>query len=197
MSFLSGEFFLNRRPNSGAVVLIRSLWVTVVMGSLALALRERLSDGATWYISLPHREVLREMLPWLGAIFGATYAGLYSRFASQWTYLAGLYNQLMAAAVQPPPAPDPERERVLSAWRAGFIEDAEDLHLATRPLYAGVILSLLEYPGVKQSYESHTAGGGRRLATLEQRCRDALAAEEVRQLARWNQHSGGQSAPAR
>lgn len=190
MSILSGEFILTRRPNSGAVILIRSLLITGVLGLAALGLRERLSDGATWHLTLPHRDVLRDMLPWLGAIFAATYAGLYSRFASQWTYLAGLYNQMMAAAAQTPAAPDPEREEVLAAWRAGFIEDAEDLHLATRPLYAGVILSLLEYPGVRETYEANTAGGRPRLAALEKRCRQALAAEESRRLA---SHSRGET----
>jgi hypothetical protein len=180
--YLSGQCLLNRRPNSGAVILTRSLWVTILVGVAALALMERLSTDATWRLALPHRDIFRDLLPWLGAIFGATYAGLYSRFASQWTYLAGLYNQLMATAIQRTAGIDQEQGKILAAWRAGFIEDAEDLHLATRPLYAAVILSLLKYPGVKDSYVQHTAGGEPRLLALEQRCREALATDEARRV---------------
>lgn len=69
-----------------------------------------------------------------GATFGATYAALYTRFSSQWTYLAGLYNQLMATQAHAPIDNDPERAGIYLAWEAAFIEDADDLHLSTKPI---------------------------------------------------------------
>lgn len=173
---LSGEWLLTNRANGGSVILARALWVTAIVGAIAVGLRERLAAGATWCPAFPHIDTLRDTLPWLGAIFGAAYAALYARFASQWTYLAGLYNQLMAtAALMPTPStPGSRQQEILAKWRAGFIEDAEDLHLATRPMFAAVILSLLGDEAVKDAYACHTAGGRQRLARLEARCRKAL-----------------------
>jgi hypothetical protein len=180
LSWASGEFYLARRPNSGTVVLIRTLWVTGLLTLAALGARERLAHGATWQLAWPHREIMMQLVPWVGAIFGATYAGLYARFASQWTYLAGLYNQIMAVAAQTDSKIHSNRDDVLAAWRAGFIEDAEDVHLARRPLYAGVILSFAQKPGVRSAYAEFTAGGAERLARLEEQCRLALAKEHIR-----------------
>ncbi len=36
-------------------------------------------------------------LPTFGAIFAAVYFALYARFASQWSYLANLYNKIKEA----------------------------------------------------------------------------------------------------
>jgi len=177
---LSGEFFLNNRPNSGTVIACRTLWTTSLIYLITLLVYERLAPCSTWQASLPHADTLRTTLPWLGAIIAAVYAGFYSRFASQWAYLAGLYNQIMAAAAQQPTLPLDEQNRVLASWRAGFIEDAEDLHLATKPSYAGVITSFLTKEGVRDAYHRNTAGGEKRLSELERRCNQAINEEESR-----------------
>jgi hypothetical protein len=118
-------------------------------------------------------------MPWCGAIIAGVYAGLYSRFSSQWTYLAGLYNQIMAAAVQQQSWSDEQRD-VLAKWRAGFLEDAEDLHLATRPMFAAVILSFLRYDGVREAYAPNTVGGADRLDRLIGRCEDSIIRADQR-----------------
>lgn len=99
LSVLSG-LLLARQPNSGLIVFIRALWITVLVMLLTLILKERLAEGATWYPALPHRETRND--PVSGAVFGGAHAALYSRFSSQWTYLAGLYNQIMTTAAQAP-----------------------------------------------------------------------------------------------
>lgn len=171
---LFGEFFLDKRPNGGAVIVRRTAWTTTIIYLVTLVVYERLAVGATCRLSLPHADTLRATLPWLGAIAAAMYAASYSRFASQWTYLANLYNQMMAAAAAQPTSPSEESKRALAAWRAGFIEDAEDLHLATKPSYAGVIRSLLSREDVRDVYIRSAFGGEARLANLERRCNKAL-----------------------
>jgi hypothetical protein len=177
---LSGEFFLSNRPNSGTVIARRTMWTATLIYLITLLACERLARCSTWHPSLPHADTLRNTLPWLGAIIAAVYAGFYSRFASQWTYLAGLYNQIMAAAAQQPTLPLDEQNRILASWRAGFIEDAEDLHLATKPSYAGVIMSFLTMEGVREAYDQNTAGGEKRLSELERRCADSIEEEKNR-----------------
>lgn len=69
-------------------------------------------------------------LPWLGATIAASYAASYSRFASQWVYLAELYNQIKAAELSIPEVLTPAQVLVFAEWKAGFLEDCETLHLA-------------------------------------------------------------------
>jgi hypothetical protein len=82
-------------------------------------------------------------LPWIGAIFGFTYVALYARFSSQFAYLAGVYNQIMATQAQiagtaPTPAQqDPDSNEKIQIWMAGFVEDRLDLHLDRRSSSGG------------------------------------------------------------
>jgi hypothetical protein len=102
-----------------------------------------------------------QTLPWFGAFFTGVYVALYSRFSSQWTYLAGLYNQIMAVLARPESDP-----RVMAGWKAGFIEDADDLHLALKPMYAVIIKKLAEEEDVVKDFEDDAPGGKQRLQEL-------------------------------
>jgi hypothetical protein len=99
-----------------------------------------------------------------GALFAAVYAGLYARFSSQWSYLANVYNQIKAAESRG--GCDASR---LAEWKAGFIEDAQDLHLALKPLFASVIRAWGSEAEVKGSFETYAPGGALRLAKLMSR----------------------------
>ena len=97
IDFVSGEKFLDwfKRPNGGGMVFFRSLWVTFLIFWMALWLRSVFR--ATWPLTFVPSQLfhgLPETLPWIGAIFAFTYAALYARFSSQWTYLAGFFNQI-------------------------------------------------------------------------------------------------------
>lgn len=88
----SGEHLLKSRPNSGTVIFVRSLLTTIIVYSFTILLKEGLAPDAIWW-TINYREltkVVSETLPWIGAIFAASYAALYTRFASQWAYLASL-----------------------------------------------------------------------------------------------------------
>ena len=166
-NYLSGEFILKRYPNGGLAVLLRSLWITVILYSIAIAIKSRIAPHATWSPSIAvARDLISNTMPWFGAIFAGVYAALYARFASQWSYLANLYNQIMCTQVQCD-ASGTMHHGAMALWQAGFIEDAEALHLARKPMFASVIVSMLGNDKVRDAYTKYTPGGSARLETLE------------------------------
>jgi hypothetical protein len=105
------------------------------------------------------RQQLIENAKWFGAIFGGAYAALYARFSSQWTYLAGVYNQMKAAQARK----DCD-EQTLAEWRAGFIEDCDELHLVRKPMFASIVAAMLSDDAplvetVRAMFDKHTPGG--------------------------------------
>ena len=143
---VSGEFLLNGRPNSGAVVLARAVMVSTALFLLAIGIYSYLDPQSVFGFSWQNgTQLVRSNFAWYGAILGAVYAALYSRYSSQWQYLAGLYNQLMAAEDVNPRGclSGLQRERRVLWWHA-FIVDAKDLHLALKPSFATAIASLLQ-----------------------------------------------------
>lgn len=113
-------------------MVLRAVWIGVLGYFATIVVTELLRPNTAWVFSLTAlRSAIFENLKVGGAIFAGAYTALYARFASQWSYLAGVYNQIMAAQVRVAP-PDSEGRRALEFWKAGFIEDAEDLHLATK-----------------------------------------------------------------
>lgn len=143
---LSGEWLLRHRANSGGVIIARAAIVSTLTFLLAIGVLSWLEPHSRLVFSkVVFAKLVREHLVWFGAIFGGAYAALYSRFSSQWQYLADLYNQLMQAEDARPRATlkGAERERRVLWWHA-FIADAKDLHLALKPTFAFAVLTLLE-----------------------------------------------------
>ncbi|HEX2451656.1 MAG TPA: hypothetical protein VHJ69_10965 [Gemmatimonadales bacterium] len=104
---------------------------------------------------------------WLGGILAAVYAALYARFAAQWTHLAGLYNQIKAAEVRAAESDTEKTKQALANWKAGFIEDADALHLATKPMFAVIIRHWLAEEVVRSEYLAYGLYGQQRLPQLE------------------------------
>lgn len=162
VSQLSAEFILNRLPNGGTVILLRSLWTGGLLNLFALMLLNLLDPRLSWQPSFKQFETqIVSTLPWTGAILGAVYASLYARFASQWSYLAGVYNQIKAAECA-----SSCNGRALAEWKAGFMEDAEDLHLARKPVFASIIHAWAKQSEVMECYLKHVPGGERRFEVL-------------------------------
>jgi hypothetical protein len=169
LEMLSGEYLLInfRFPNGGTVVFLRAAHVTLILFFGAIAAINWLDPNRgcnfSWY---ELRLQTIQHVPWMGAIFVTVYALLYARFASQWTYLAGVYNQIKAAQVRTEIVPD-----VLAEWKAGFIEDADDLHLLRKPMFASIAnVWLKEGEGaspVKINLEKHMPGGKHRCERIE------------------------------
>jgi hypothetical protein len=146
-----------------------------------LFLKEVLLPQATWHFSLKELfKIVGETLQWLGTIFAASYAALYTRFSSQWIYLADMYNKIMAAQASQSVMTD-DSKRTFEVWKSAFIEDAEEVHLATKPGYAGIILSWLKIPEVRMAYIDNTPGGIVRLKRLEKLVKDAFEQEHKKQ----------------
>lgn len=148
--------------NGGAVILARSLWVPVPCFALLTALHLAgiwiAGDAMPFSDTVDFRKWLMERLrferPLLLTIIAGAYTALYTRFASQWQYLADLYNQIKAKEIDisvntaasphadhnhtllpgtgiPSPAVI-EPRRLLSEWKYGFAVDAEYLHLSEK-----------------------------------------------------------------
>lgn len=175
LEIVTFEFFLTRlkMANGGGVIVLRSVLTALFIYLTALGLRNLFDASRTWWFSeVQFRLQLIETLPWYGAIFAAIYAGLYARFASQWTYLANVYNQIKAAECRKECMDTP-----LAEWKAGFIEDAEELHLIGKGVFAAVVRSWGKNEEVKEQFVKNAPGGAVRFAKVLRR------AEAV-----WQQH---------
>jgi hypothetical protein len=171
---LSCETILKYIPNGGTAVIIRSSVISILLYAIAITIKSGLAPNAILTFDFTElKSVISETIPWFGAIFAGVYVALYSRFASQWNYLASLYNQIMATAIQTPPN-NPDAEDNLHRWQAAFIEDAEDLHLASKPMFASIIKGLLEDEKIRTYFRDHAPGGEKRLRALEERVSKAL-----------------------
>jgi len=127
-------------------------------------------------------------LPWVGAIFAFTYAALYARFSSQWTYLAGFYNQIMATQAQiagtaPTAAQsNPNSNEKIQIWKAAFVEDAQDLHVATKKMFSLAVWFMLEEPAVFDIFVKYTVNGPERLQELVNALKDAIGESNLRAM---------------
>lgn len=158
---LTAEWLLKDRANGSAVVIARSAWVSLLIYLLALALQEGVDPHRGPHFDwVRARELLSDHVPWLGAIFAGTYVAFYSRFASQWKYLADLFNQQQATAVQVAVGASKSANEAYRTWEACFIEDAVSLHLARKPMFAEAILQALENPRTRAIYCRWALSGG-------------------------------------
>ena len=139
-------------PNGGTIIICRSVQITIMMYLLGLVLRSLFNAAWPWHFDFGALwQNGAETVPWLGAIFAAVYVALYARFASQWSYLAGEYNQIRQTLAT---WKDPTKDNAnhLNLWRAGFIEDALDLHLATKPMFGPYLLRMLDVNDDEMQY---------------------------------------------
>src|SRR5262249_54481309 len=128
---------------------------TVILFVLAIAAFDCAQPTSAWVFDRQefHRDIA-EHFAWLGPIFAAVYAALYARFAAQWGYLSGTYNQIKAAEASKANA----SAAALASWKAGFIEDAELLHLSAKPPFCSVIATWGQEQMVKDAYTHNTPG---------------------------------------
>jgi hypothetical protein len=183
---LTGEWmFWCGRPNGGGVIFFRSVWISVILYVIGLALRSFFKAGcATRGCNLDWCALLdddhAETVPWLGAIFAAVWAALYARFSSQWSYLAGVYNTLRQTLVG---LKDLDHLRTVSdgranqldLWRAGFVEDALDVHLATKSIFGPFILRTIwgKYADrVPGTFDANTHDGKERRLWLQDQLKE-------------------------
>lgn len=150
--FLSGEFILKKIHNGGCSVVLRTLFSGTVLSLLVVVLHFIIYKQ----IENPLNIIKGNGWQFCG-IYAAAYASFYTRFVSQWTYLSNLYNQIKES-IQDKDLKDEEKNENSFVWMASFIEDAENLHMETKPLFAAVIITWLEkYPKVRENYIKYNA----------------------------------------
>lgn len=133
----SGEFLVKDK-NSGTVIVARAALVAAELLAAWLVLQNWLDpDKAHLSFNLDVlRRQLVEKLPALGAIWAAVYLALYARFASQWSYLAGLYNKVLELeAAGTTEAAGTATVDPLRKLKHAFIVDAEELHMLGKDLF--------------------------------------------------------------
>lgn len=160
----SGEYLLERPDvaNGGTVVFLRAFHSAICIVALALAFQNLVDPTRGSHFDFGElRTQLSNIGPVLGAVFAATYAALYTRFASQWTYLAGVYNQIKAAASRKDACPD-----IIAEWKAGFIEDASELHLLRKPMIASISSTWLQDAAVLKALVDWTPKGAEKLTQM-------------------------------
>lgn len=140
---LSGEILLRFAGNGGLVIFVRSALVAFELCLVGLCVKSLIAgvpDDGSWGQAIERLAI--EHFEWFGALFAGSYAALYTRYSSQWSYLADLYNQIMSVKCQMD-----EKARssddLLIKWQVGFIADAYTLHLYRKDIFASVIHSLL------------------------------------------------------
>tara|TARA_R110002072_G_scaffold152261_1_gene301884 strand:- start:1029 stop:1493 length:465 start_codon:yes stop_codon:yes gene_type:complete len=131
-----------RQNNGGAVIAARALLTSLILFLFAIAFD---------CLFNPEESV---KITWLFIVFGAAYAAFYSRFVSQWSYLANLYNQIKGVECN-----KESNELILAQWKAGFLEDADFLHLSCKKNFASIINEWGKNPEVKAAYVAHSPGG--------------------------------------
>jgi hypothetical protein len=180
-SLVDGEWILRHYPNSGGVVAVRALLISLLAFSVAIGVDSYLApESKLTFDPVALASAIRSHWTWLGAMYGAAYVALYSRFAAQWTYLAGQYNQLMAAEEAEPRATLPalRRSKRVLRW-AAFIEDAVAMHLSAKASYSSVIATLLVDPEIRDEYATSSIDEPNRLQQLEARLLRSLGADQL------------------
>lgn len=176
---LSGEWmFWRGRPNGGTIILGRSLQVALTVYLIGLWLR--LLFSAAWPWTFDSEALWRnaaDTLPWLGAIFGAVYAALYARFSAQWSYLAGFSNQLMQTRTSVA-----EPTSSITTWEAAFVEDALNLHLATKPMFSVLVWLLLADSEVAEKFKAYTVDGEAHYERVRTIVKNRVGAEKLREI---------------
>lgn len=156
IAILTGEWILTRGVANGAgPIAFRTAWSTLCLGALGLAASNLIDPDRSWHFSaIEFRRQLLARAEWFGAIAAGTYASYYARYARQWEYLAGVYNQIKAAETR-----EGANEDRIAEWKAAFIEDALALHLAMKPMFVPLIKSWLEREDVRSHVSEHINSG--------------------------------------
>lgn len=151
-------------PNGGGVIFLRSLLIAVECLLLIALFQYFIFDGYFRFSSTYTKAIFEEDIKQFSAIFVFTYLALYARFAAQWRYLADLYNKIKETEVK-----DGKESKPILEWKAGFIEDADELHLATKKIFMSVIYHWFQDERIREEFRKNTPGGLNHLYHLKNR----------------------------
>lgn len=181
LELLTGEVILDYYPNGGTVIFCRA----ILMASL-FSITNALVDFFIDITGFSAPSILPYWWQVFVAVFATTYTALYTRFASQFSYLANLYNQIQASYLRIDPDNKLALERI-KAWEAGFVEDADSLHLATKPIFAATINAFLDDPVVVKYYKEYTIGGELRFPVLKKEVENSMNSHKEKILRKYGE----------
>jgi hypothetical protein len=153
-------------PNGGSVVLLRTCFVTCFISAIMYTGSQVVFPGSG----------VEPLIKYILATFGGVYAALYTRYASQWTYLANIYHRIKETESRN----NDHNVAKIAEWKAGFIEDVAELHLTCKPIFASVLVYWMREPQVWDVLEETSQGYPRRLGKLYARARLACVREMIR-----------------
>ena len=153
---------------SGTICSVIVLWIYCAFSGKLSSIESLITSD--WWNQTARSVLVKDWWKYCG-IYAAVYTSYYARFVSQWSYISNLYNQIKNADIsmcmncnqncdcsqhiQSTNCKSCAAEK-LNGWKAGFIEDAETLHLVTKPLFAGVIYTWLTHnDGVAKMYKEY------------------------------------------
>lgn len=169
-NILTSEWILRLTPNGGIAVILRTAFTgTIVSGLVFLAyiLFWKFFKDAPCDCN----HFLFENWWKFCGVYAAVYTSFYARFVSQWTYLSNLYNQIKNADMDLCKSCgkndvsglcgkgcNSAARKKIDGWKAGFIEDAEALHMETKSIFATVIyIWLMNNPNIEDIYKKSHA----------------------------------------
>src|SRR4030065_1180418 len=175
---VSGEwmFALARRSNGVDMVLVRSLCISSILYIAVILAKRWVDPRQLQEISVYQlRYEIAQLFPWLGAIFAGVYASLSARYASQWKYLADLYNKIKEMQVRDATT---VKQKAMAEWKAGFLEDAQLLHLGTHRVFVSVLRAWGSEKEVERQFLKHCPRGKRRYDALMRDVEAAFVRQE-------------------
>lgn len=175
--WVAGEWLLKVfGSNGGTVIALRAVWISIFFTALAMVSVSSFDPSRVCPISRSGiAEVFWAVSNTVVIFLGASYLALYARFVSQWGYLAGLYNLIKQTE-----ATAGVDQKVIAQWKAGYLEDAENLHLAAKNNLAPVLHAWTKDAAVESEYIKSTPGGKKRfdkLSSLAKRAYDEETAK--------------------
>ena len=92
--------------------------------------------------------------------------------------LANLYNNIKASEVRAASGASGEGAAAkMAEWKAGFIEDADILHLAAKPMIASIIKAWSSEEGVQHAFANYTIGNKNRFDLVRAKAEAACERE--------------------
>jgi hypothetical protein len=139
------------------------------MFSIVLAFLNIVDPTKTWEPSFHDLQLqVIDKFPWFGAIFAAYYTGLYARFSSQWSCLANLYNNIKQTEA------GEHNKDVIASWKAGFLEDADNLHMAGKGTFVSIVKAWGFQDDVRACFIKNTPGGEKRFQKLMEKVGESI-----------------------
>ena len=173
VEIFSSEWILTRLkiPNGGPVIVLRCILSALLLFLLILGILNLIDPTKNWEFSMIElRTQIIDRYTIYAVLFAGMYTILYSRFSSQWSYLANLYNKITELKVTSNSGLDDAK---LSMWKAAFLEDADNLHLACKGTYVAIILLWGEDKVVKDTFIRYSPGGEQRFNDLMKRAQES------------------------